>query len=138
MTVLVDTSIWSLMLRRRRVDLGEPERAVTQALVDLIQDSRAQLMGMVRQELLSGIRDQAQFRQIRGVLRHFPDAQLGIEDYELAGSMSNSCRSQGVASTVTDMLICAVSSRRGWQVFTRDRDFERYEKVLPIVRYAHT
>jgi hypothetical protein len=53
MLVLVDTPIWSLALRRKDADLNSREQRFTQALRELIQDGRAQLVGPVRQELLS-------------------------------------------------------------------------------------
>ena len=56
MNVLVDTPVWSLALRRKQVDLSAREKAITEALAELIRDGRAQLMGAIRQELLSGIR----------------------------------------------------------------------------------
>jgi hypothetical protein len=54
MLVLVDTPVWSLALRRQSRDLSERERSITQALEELIRDGRVQLIGVVRQELLSG------------------------------------------------------------------------------------
>ncbi len=53
----VDTSVWSLALRRaKRVD-----DTTTRELGELIQEGRVVLMGAVRQELLSGIKEKAQF-----------------------------------------------------------------------------
>ena len=57
MLVLVDTSVWSLVLRRKTGDLNAKEEALTQSLAELIRDGRAQLMGVVRLELLSEIRE---------------------------------------------------------------------------------
>ena len=54
MRVLVDTPIWSLALRRRT---RTPDDPATAELASLIQDGRAALIGPVRQELLSGIRE---------------------------------------------------------------------------------
>ena len=65
MLVLVDTPVWSLALRRKSRDLSERERSITQALEELIRDGRAQLIGVVRQELLSGIRDPQHFERLR-------------------------------------------------------------------------
>ncbi len=49
MGVLVHTSVWSLALRRR----NGPEHPVVQELRDLIDQTRAHLIGEVRQEILS-------------------------------------------------------------------------------------
>jgi predicted nucleic acid-binding protein len=132
MMVLVDTSIWSLALRRDPSHLSVEERYLTSSLRELIEGSRVQLIGAVRQEILTGIREQARFRRIRSELREFEDVALNSADYENAASMSNLCRQSGIAATPIDMLICAVSQVRGWNVFTADRDFAHYSKVLRI------
>jgi predicted nucleic acid-binding protein len=130
--VLVDTPVWSLALRRRAVDLGQQERRLTQALYELVREGRVQLLGATRQEILSGIRDEPQFRRIRNDLRAFADVSLEVGDYEEAAQMSNKCRGAGIAGTSIAMLICAVGVHHGWQIFSTDRDFSHYASVLPI------
>jgi hypothetical protein len=71
MLVLLDTPIWLLALRRKDADLNWREQHFTQALRELIQDGRAQLVGPVRQELLSGLREEASFKKLRDQLRAF-------------------------------------------------------------------
>jgi predicted nucleic acid-binding protein len=132
MMVLVDTPIWSLALRRKPDDLNPRERSLVQTLAELIREGRAQLIGMVRQELLSGIREEAPFRKLRDYLRAFEDPTLEVEDYEEAARMNNACRKRGVAGSPIDFLICATALRRNWQVLTTDQDFERYERVVGV------
>jgi len=50
--------------------------------------------------------------------------------------MHNQCRTRGIAGSTIDFLICAVAHRREWQVFTTDRDFARYARVLPGELYT--
>jgi len=57
MKVIVDTSVWSLALRR---DKGEPN-AIVNEFRHMIQDHRVQMIGPIRQEILSGIRSESQF-----------------------------------------------------------------------------
>lgn len=130
--VLVDTPIWSLSLRRRAVDLSSAERRATEALCELVLQHRVQVLGSTRQEVLSGIREESQFRRIRDHLHDFPNVALDATDYEEAARISNHCRHKGVAGSAVDMLMCAVSIRRGWQIFTIDRDFEHYARVIPL------
>ncbi|SRR6266498_5231617 len=136
MNVLVDTPVWSLALRRKEADLSSSEARITQALAELIRAGRAQLAGVVRQELLSGIREEDRFPKLRDYLRAFDDPQLGTEDYATAAQMNNRCRSRGIAGSAIDFLICAIAARRHWQIFTTDRDFERYAKVLGLQLHA--
>lgn len=135
MLVLVDTPVWSLALRRRDADLNPGEQHLTAALRELIQDGRAQLVGPVRQELLSGVREEASFKKLRDQLRAFEQVPLDVTDYEEAAHLNNQCRARGIAGSAIDFLICATALRRGWQVFTTDRDFSRYAAVLPLKLY---
>jgi len=135
MMVLVDTSVWSLALRRKQADLSPAELGLKTALQELVQDGRAQIVGPIRQELLSGIREEAGFRRLRDYLRAFDKPQLQVGDYEEASRMNNACRAHGLAGSPVDFLICAVAHLRNWQVFTTDRDFARYSKVLPLRLY---
>jgi predicted nucleic acid-binding protein len=136
MNVLVDTPVWSLALRRRRADLNAREQILTRALAELIREGRVQMMGAIRQELLSGIRDEERFRSLRNYLRAFGEPDIEIPDYEEAARMHNLCRARGIAGSAIDFLICAVAQRRDWHIFTTDRDFERYGRVLGLKLYG--
>ncbi len=135
MTVLVDTPVWSLDLRRRARSLSAEENQVRNELRELIREGRAQLIGLVRQEVLSGIRSQAQYNRLRLYLRAFDDPSLAADDYEEAARASNACRAAGVTGSAVDFLICAIALRRNWSVFTMDKDFARYARQLPLRLY---
>lgn len=126
MKVLVDTSVWSQALRR-----GEPENDPREReLRELLREGRVVLIGPIRQELLSGIRLESQYKQLRGKLRAFGDIGLEREDYEEAARCFNRCRTAGVQGGSVDFLICAVAMRRKLAIFTADIDFKHYAKVL--------
>jgi predicted nucleic acid-binding protein len=135
MIVLVDTPVWSLALRRKPEQLSPRERQLVETLAELIREGRVQLLGPVRQELLSGIREEAQFRKLRDSLRAFPEHPFEAEDYEEAAHMNNRCRAQGIAGSAVDFLICAAAQRRGWTIFTTDHDFTSYASVLSLRLY---
>ena len=132
MMVLVDTPVWSLALRRRPENLSDQERQLTQALAELIREGRVQMLGPIRQELLSGIREEAQFRKLRDHLRAFPEHPLEVADYEDAAHMNNRCRTRGIAGSAVDFLICAADDRRGWAILTTDHDLQKYGSVLRV------
>jgi predicted nucleic acid-binding protein len=134
--VLVDTSVWSLALRRRAQKLSPSEQTLVSELAELVQEGRAKIIGIVRQELLSGIKNQGQFAELQRTLRAFTDETVNTEDYERAALASNRCRAAGVACTLADMLICAIAEARGWEIFTRDSDFQGYAAVLSIKLHA--
>jgi hypothetical protein len=136
--VLVDTPVWSLSLRRRAVDLSPSDRRVTQNLYDLVRQKRVKLLGSTRQEVLSGIREKSQFLRIRDHLRGFRNVELDVDDYEEAAEACNRCSSRGIAGSHADFLMCAVALRYGWQIFSTDRDFNRYASVVPIQLFQST
>ena len=128
MRVLVDTSIWSLALRRASRAGG----ATVAELTELISEDRVVMLGAIRQELLSGINSQQDFRRLRDHLRAFPDESATTADHELAADSYNRCRAQGVQGSNTDFLLCAVAQRGGFSIFTTDKDFGRFAVVLPV------
>ena len=129
MRVLVDTSIWSLALRRRE-HAQNPE---AEELGRLIAAHVVEIIGPIRQELLSGVRDKAQFERLEMHLDAFPDVPLTAEDYVTAAKFYNLCRARGIQGSNTDFLICAVAVRHDLSVFTTDGDFPRFTRCLPIV-----
>ena len=129
MKVLVDTAIWSLVLRRRP---GRERLNLATELTSLVQDGRVAMMGPIRQELLSGIKEPAHFDRLRESLRAFPDVELASHDYEEAASFFNRCRAKGIQGSNTDFLICAVATRYKFAIFTTDEDFTHFARMLPI------
>ncbi len=136
MRVLVDTSVWSLALRRRRENLSPEEREIVQAWTQLVRDGAAVLIGAVLQEVLSGVKTDSEFERLRGYLRSFQDEPVTLEDHEQAARFYNRCRAKGVAGAHVDLLICAVADRLGLEIFTTDDDFRLYAEHLPIVLHA--
>jgi predicted nucleic acid-binding protein len=135
-SILVDTSVWSLALRRIARNLSAPEKAIVAELAALIDEGGAKIIGLVRQELLSGIKSSEQFEKLREILSGFPDELIDSEDYERAALFGNKCRSQGVSVSLPDLVICSVARSRGWSVFTTDSDFKRYGGILSIKLHA--
>ena len=129
MTVLVDTSVWSRAFRRSP---KAPTSTVTTELAELVRQGRANIIGPIRQELLSGVKNASQFELLRDRLRAFPDVELEVQDFEDAADFSNRCRAKGIQGSSIDFLICAVASRRRLSIFTTDRDFEHFSTVVSI------
>ena len=130
MKVLVDTTIWSLALRRARPKLKE--QILVDELSELVRELRAVLIGPIRQEVLSGIPDPAKFDVVRQHLSAFDDLAIGKADYEEAARVFNVFRKKGVQGSHVDFLICAVAKRHSTAVFTTDKDFTNYAKHLDL------
>ena len=134
MKVLVDTSVWSLALRRS----AKAANVETDELKKLIQNQSVVMLGCIRQELLSGIRELAQYEHLRERLSAFSNQILNDNCYELAAKMFNDCRAKGVQGSNTDFLICAAAQLNQLAIYTTDQDFMRYQKILGISLYQPT
>ncbi len=128
MNVLVDTCIWSLALRRN--DPGSD--ALLEEFGELLNEARVQIIGPIRQEILSGVRSERQFEQLKGHLAAFADLPLAIEDFEQAARFFNLARSKGIQGSNTDFLICSVAVNHNLSIFTVDKDFDLFRSILPI------
>jgi predicted nucleic acid-binding protein len=128
MKIIIDTCVWSLALGRNESQSNE----YVNELKELIKEVRAQLVGPVRQELLSGIKSNKQFKLLKRHLAAYDDLELEREDYELAAEYFYTARKKGIQGSNTDFLICAISTRRNMPVLTTDKDFSNFKAVLSI------
>lgn len=132
MSVLVDSTVWSLALRRPRHRLKHAEQRVVARWTELVRGGNAAIIGLVRQEVLSGVRDKALFERIRSILSAFPSEHFTDEDDVRAAEFYNRLQSAGVAASPVDMGLCSVANRLNIPIFTTDRDFELYARHVPI------
>ncbi len=127
MDVLVDSCVWSLVLRR-----DSPNEGLSNELKTLVKDSRVRIIGPIRQEVLSGIKSQQVYQNLRTVLGHFPDIPLSTQNFEYAAELSNKCRTKGIQGSHTDFLMCAVAKTHKLAIFSTDKDFDSYSKIIRL------
>lgn len=126
--VVVDTSVWSGFLRRKRQHLSSE----IEELKFLIMEGQAVMLGVVKQELLSGMHQPSRFAQLRDAISGF-ESQLASEaDHVLAAEFFTRCRGKGIQGSFVDFLICAQATRLRAPILTLDKDFCYYAKHLPI------
>ena len=128
MKYIVDTSVWSLALRRKQTGRPKQPMAVKKLNVLLEHGERIFLVGIVIQEILQGIREQDQFSKVAGALSYFPLLEPARDDYVFAAQLFNSCRSKGVCASTVDYLIAALSIKNECRLLTSDKDFELISK----------
>jgi predicted nucleic acid-binding protein len=126
--IIVDTCAWSQFLRRNRFS-SDP---VASEVARLVRADAVQLLGPIRQELLSGAQPSERFEHLKDYLRFYPNIPLDEEDDETAAGYYNRLRHRGLQGSGTDLLICAVAVRRGFKIFTTDTDFAAYGRHIPI------
>jgi hypothetical protein len=106
------------------------QQFVLASLKEAIRDSRIGIIGAIRQEVLSGLKEFAQFHKLRTALQAFPDEVLTSLHYEEAARLFNLCRSRGVECGSTHILICAVAVQMQYDILTYDRALKRCIQVL--------
>jgi predicted nucleic acid-binding protein len=131
MKILVDSCAWSLLLRRKnKAVLSNEEQRMVASLSEAIQDGRVAIVGPIRQEVLSGIKERTQFERLRSALEAFPDSPITTGHYEEAARLFNLCRRHGVECGAIDILLCAVASTERWSILTTDGGLLRRMEVL--------
>lgn len=128
--VIVDSDVWSEAFRKK----GKKSGAV-ESLEQLIIREEALMLDLIKQEVLSGIRETERFEIIKDALKAFPSPNIDDTIYELAASFFNVCRSKGIQGSHTDFLICACGVSWKASILTKDKDFLHYAKHLPIELY---
>lgn len=87
MNVLVDTSVWSLALQKN--NKNNEQNNIIDKFKELIKDLKVKIIGPIRQEILSGIKDNDKYEELKEKLSYFPDESLLTEDYEEAAKYFN-------------------------------------------------
>jgi predicted nucleic acid-binding protein len=129
--VIVDTCVWSLSLRRtNQANLNSNEIQILAELKDAIRGRRAAILGPIRQEVLSGIRDKVRFAKTGDLLDPFLDEEITSEDYVQAARLFNLCRDNGIECGPVDILICSIAVSNGYKILTTDRGLMRCIEAL--------
>lgn len=129
MNLLVDTSVWSLALRR---DQPSNEPAV-RFLVQAIEDGESiYTTGLILQELLQGFSGPKARELIVAKFAALPLLTPDRTDYVEAAALHNACRRQGVQAGTIDCLLAQLAIRHRLTMVTADRDFEHIARVQPF------
>jgi predicted nucleic acid-binding protein len=131
--IFVDTCVWSLAFRRSHSEFVAKEVMQLQEL--LIQDVPLAVAGIVLQELLSGLREEAQFKRLENLLADFPLILATQAHHILAAEIANVCRRKGVASSATDCLIAAMCITHNAPLLTADKDFTQMAVCCDLKLY---
>lgn len=123
MNLVVDTSVWSLVLRRPRVNEAHPLVRTFRFHVE--SGDAIFLIGTILQELLDGVRSPEPCDRLLGLLEPFPLLDLYRETYVFAAKLRTRCRSKGLQSGPIDFLIAAACCGHGFPLLTADQDFSR-------------
>jgi predicted nucleic acid-binding protein len=120
-TLLVDTSVWSLALRR---DAATSEPEVHQLKDALMGADVVVTTGMVLQELLQGFSKPKSREQIIERFASLPLLQPNREDHVAAADLRNTCRRAGIQVGTIDALLAQLCIRHDLTLLSTDNDFK--------------
>jgi len=130
---MVDTSVWSLALRR------DPPLVLPQVTVlrqALESEAMVVTTGLVLQELLQGF---AGPRARKDLIEHFgalPMITPSREDHIEAADLRNTCRRAGVQMGTIDALLAQLCIHHGLTLLTTDKDFSHAALHCPLKVWA--
>jgi predicted nucleic acid-binding protein len=130
---MVDTSVWSLALRR------DPPLVLPQVTVlrqALESEAIVVTTGLVLQELLQGF---AGPRARKDIIEHFsalPMITPNREDHIEAAELRNTCRRAGVQMGTIDALLAQLCIHHGLTLLTTDKDFSHAALCCPLKVWA--
>lgn len=129
MNLFVDTSVWSLALRR---DHPLPTPEVTRLKTALEQGEDLYSTGLVLQELLQGFSG-PKSREL--ILSHFAALPFLVPDHDdhlAAADLHSACRRRGIQAGTIDVLLAALCARHELTMLSADSDFKRIAKVTSL------
>lgn len=129
MTLLVDTSVWSLALRRDETSAAPEVRALRDALEG---GETIVTTGLILQELLQGFSGPRARKDIIDRFSSLPLLAPDRLDHLDAAELRNRCRRAGVQLGTIDALLAQLCIRHQLTLLTTDKDFIQAALHCPL------
>lgn len=129
MTLLVDTSVWSLAFRR---DAPRPSAQVEALVAALDGGEEVAVTGLILQELLQGFNGPRARDRIIESFAALPLLAPDREDHIAAAELRNRCRRGGIQVGTIDALLASLCIRYGLTMLSADTDFAAVARVAPL------
>lgn len=133
MSLFVDTSVWSLALRR---DHDAQEAEVEKLRAALTARESVYTTGLVLQELLQGFSGPRARTSIIERFAPLPMVAPDRDDHSAAAELRNVCRRRGVQIGTIDALLARLCIRHELDLLTLDRDFHYAAEHVPLVIWS--
>lgn len=133
MNILVDTSVWSLALRR---DSPPDCQAVSRLKTALKDGENVFTTGLILQELLQGFKGPKARRRIIEDFAPLPLIIPERRDHIDAADLGVKLRQKGIQAGTIDVLLAQLCLRHGLSLLSTDRDFIHIAKHVPLALIA--
>jgi predicted nucleic acid-binding protein len=124
---LVDSSVWIEFFRRSKS---------TPALAHLVRSNQAWVTDIIRVELLSGTRSEAEYRMLENRLTSIPILPEPDEFWNRVALARFKLARRGIQAAVTDVSIAVLASLHSCVLWTLDRQFNAIAKIPPLRLYS--
>jgi predicted nucleic acid-binding protein len=124
---ILDTSVWLEVLPAKRGTPQLRDRVDALLSADLVATT-----GMVRLELLGGVRSQEEWIRLSELLSALHNLPVVEEDWQGAASTAFRLRREGITIPFTDLLIGEVALRSEAVLVHRDRHFDVLASRIPL------
>jgi predicted nucleic acid-binding protein len=132
-SLLVDTSVWSLAFRRDG-QLGAPEVGALRAA--LLGAEQVFTTGLVLQEVLQGFAGPKNRDELVERLSVLAFLQPDKQDHIAAADIRNACRRRGVQIGTIDALLIQLCQRYDLTLLTTDQDFHVASQHVDVRLWA--
>jgi len=129
MTLLVDTSVWSLAFRSDGSTQEPQVRLLSEALAGA---DAVYTTGLVLQELLQGFSGPRSAQAILQRLQVLPFITTDRQDHIAAAEVRNTCRRAGVQVGTIDALLIQLCGRHDLTLLSTDQDFVLAARHVPF------
>lgn len=127
--LLIDTSVWSEALRRKEKSLNSSETLVRRIIEN---NDEIIIIGIILQEILSGITNEKLFSEIQNILNDFSYVEITKMDYIYAAELRNKCKKKGITACSFDFLIASMAISNKLTLVTYDNDFKNISKYTEL------
>ena len=128
MNILVDTSVWSLALRRNS-SADHPEVI---RLKHALQGDTIFSTGLILQELLQGFNGPKAKKKIIEIFARLPLITPERKDHIEAADLKIKLRQKGVQTGTIDVLLAQLCIRHGLSLLSKDKDFVHIGRHTPL------
>jgi len=115
--VIVDTSVLISFF------IGESK--IADKVTRLLQDNRVVTTGIIIAELLQGMKDVKEERDISGIFAEISPLEITTDFWIKTGKIALSLRREGINLPLTDVAIAALAMEHNLSVYTLDKHFEK-------------
>lgn len=126
--LLADTSVW--------VDFfnGHPSTEAERLAASLADDEPMVMLGLIATETLAGLRTEAEVERIWEIFQAIDAVPAFSEsDYRSAADIFRRCRAAGeMVGSVVDCLIAQACLRHGYHLLSKDGDFRKIARNVPL------